>query len=72
VTALLHESTKEGKWFVATCPELGIASQGRTRTEAYDMLAEAAELWLESSSGVEIKRLLRRGVRVKPLEISHA
>jgi hypothetical protein len=25
---------KEGSWYVATCPELGVASQGKTRTEA--------------------------------------
>jgi len=63
---------KEGKWFVAACPELGTASQGRTRTEAYEMLAEATELWLESASGAEIKRRLRRGARVKQLELTHA
>jgi predicted RNase H-like HicB family nuclease len=63
---------KEGAWYVATCPELGIASQGRTRTKAYDMLAEATELWLGSASVTEIRRRLRRGVRVKPLELSHA
>ena len=63
---------KEGKWYVATCPELGIASQGHTRKEAYEMLAEATELWLGSASATEIRRRLRRGVRVKPLELSQA
>jgi hypothetical protein len=29
---------KEGKWYVATCPELGIASQGRTLEEAEAMI----------------------------------
>jgi predicted RNase H-like HicB family nuclease len=54
---------KERSWYVATCPELGIASQGRTRTKAYDMLAEATELWLGSASITEIRRRLRRRSR---------
>jgi len=38
---------KEGKWYVATCPELGIASQGRTVEKSIDNLREALELYLE-------------------------
>lgn len=41
---------KDGAWFVALCPELGIASQGKTRTEAHRMLGEAVEFWLEAAS----------------------
>lgn len=63
---------KDGAWFVALCPELGVASQGKTRTEAHRMLVEAVELWLGSASATEIKRCLRRGARVRPLQLQHA
>lgn len=39
--------TKEAKWYVAHCPELDIASQGRTIEEALKSLREAIELYLE-------------------------
>lgn len=38
--------TKEGKWYVALCPELDIASQGKTVEEALSNLREALELYL--------------------------
>ena len=63
---------KDENWFVAKCPELGVASQGKTRKEAYAMLAEAVELWLESASVTEIKRRLKEGAQVQPLELAHA
>jgi len=40
--------TKEGKWFVAHCVELGVVSQGKTVEEARANLKEAAELYIES------------------------
>ncbi|MDZ4288000.1 MAG: type II toxin-antitoxin system HicB family antitoxin [Prosthecobacter sp.] len=60
----------DGKWFVATCPELGIASQGSTRKEAQAMLGEAVSLWLECASAQEIKRHLKRGARVTALHLA--
>lgn len=50
---------RDDAWYVSTCPELGVASQGKTRKEAYAMLAEAVELWLEAASPKEIKRGMR-------------
>jgi predicted RNase H-like HicB family nuclease len=38
---------KEGKWFVALCLDVDVASQGRTAREARRMLAEAVTLYLE-------------------------
>jgi len=64
--------SKDGAWFVSTCPELGIASQGKTRKAAYDMLAEAVELTLECASATEIRRRLRGGARVRSLELKAA
>ena len=38
---------QEGKFFVAHCPELGIASQGETNEESLVNLREAIELFFE-------------------------
>ncbi len=49
--------TKEGKWFVSYCPELGVSSQGKTRESALKNLKEAVELYLECDPiGVPEKR----------------
>ena len=63
---------KEDDWFVATCPELGVASQGRSFEEAEAMIQEAVELLLEEADDAEITRRLNRGVKVKELELAHA
>lgn len=63
---------REESWFVSTCPELGVASQGKTRKEAHAMLAKAVELWLEAASAKEIKRRLKMGGTVQPLHLAHA
>ena len=63
---------KEGNWYVATCPELGVASQGRTFDEAEAMIQEAVELLLEEADEAGISRRLNRGVKVKKLELAHA
>jgi predicted RNase H-like HicB family nuclease len=63
---------KDERWYVSTCPELGVASQGKTRKEAYAMLAESVELWLEAATAKEIKRRLKLGGSVQPLQLAHA
>ena len=63
---------REGKWYVATCPELGVASQGRTLNEAHSMVQEAVNLFLETASADEIRRCLARGAKVRKLEMAHA
>ena len=63
---------REGTWFVSRCPELGVASQGRTEKQAYSMLAEAVQLWLQEASATEVKRRLKKGGAVRPLELVHA
>lgn len=40
--------TKEDKWYVARCVELGVVSQGKTTEDAQANLKEAVELYLES------------------------
>lgn len=39
--------SKEGRWYVAHCPELEIASQGKNMESALENLREAIELYLE-------------------------
>jgi len=63
---------KDDRWYVATCPEIGVASQGKTRKQAHTMLAEAVELWLECASATEIKSRLKKGATVQPLNLTHA
>lgn len=47
----------EGNWYVATCPELDIASQGQTVEEAKNNLLEATTLFLETADPKEIPNL---------------
>ena len=44
---------QDSDWFVSDCPELRIASQGKTIDEAREMLIEAVELTLEDMSQEE-------------------
>lgn len=46
---------KEGKWFVARCVEVELASQGKTKSEALTNLKEALELLLEDKGKERIK-----------------
>jgi len=39
--------TKEEDMYIATCPEVGTVSQGKTIEEAIENLKEATELYLE-------------------------
>lgn len=55
---------REEDWFIATCPELGVSSQGRTIAEAESMIKEAVDLLLEEADEAEIARRLSRGVKV--------
>jgi predicted RNase H-like HicB family nuclease len=55
LTAVLH---KEGKLYVAECPEVGTVSQGDTVEEAVVNLKEATELYLEEFPLPEVNRPL--------------
>ena len=46
-TAVIH---REGKFYVADCPEVGTVSQGFTLEEALSNLREATELYLGETS----------------------
>jgi len=49
---------REDDWYVATCPELDIVSQGETIETARSNLLEAVEGFFETASPSEVKRRL--------------
>ncbi len=55
---------REDDWYVALCPELDIASQGKSVAEAEHNLAEAIELFFEVASPSEIETRLHQAVSV--------
>ena len=69
LTAILEQ---EGPSFVVTCPELDVASQGKTMQEAESNIREAIELLLETADDAEIARRLSRNVQIRPLNIANA
>ena len=56
--------------YVAFCPELDIASQGKTIEEARDNLVEAVELFFEIASPSEIEDRMHTEVFVTRVEVS--
>ncbi len=63
---------REGDGYVALCPELDVASQGDTVSEARSNLAEAIELFLETASDEEKARRLSGEVYVTQVEVEVA
>ncbi len=63
--------TKEGKWFVSRCVELGVTSQGKTLEQAQKNLQEAVELYLEDSPRSRQFLSSRRASFITTLEIKH-
>lgn len=67
-TAILE---REGDLYVALCPELDIASQGKTVEDATANLKEAVELFLETADPSEIKHRLHDHILVTTFEAAH-
>ena len=63
LTAILH---KEEDMYVALCPELDIASQGRSIEEAKKNLEEAVELFFEVASTKEMDERLKNDIFITP------
>ncbi len=61
---------REGDGYVALCPEVDVASQGNTVSEARDNLAEALTLFFETASAGEIDRRLHSEVYVTHVEVA--
>jgi predicted RNase H-like HicB family nuclease len=66
-TAIIQQ---EGKYFVALCPELDVASQGRNVEEARRNIVEAVELFLEEAPPAEIKQRLHKQTYVTQVEVA--
>jgi predicted RNase H-like HicB family nuclease len=63
-TAVIH---REGAWYVAECPEVGVVSQGRSIDEAIANLKEATELYLEELPPLSSQRSL-----ITTFDVTHA
>ena len=63
---------REDEGYVALCPELDIASQGDTVSEARSNLAEAIELFMENASPEEKQRRRSGEVYVTQVEVPGA
>ena len=67
MTAIIE---REGDSYVALCPELDIASQGTSVSEARANLKEAIELFYEAAPASEIQRRLHDEIYVTHVEVS--
>ncbi len=61
---------REGNQYVALCPEIDIASQGKSVEEARNNLQEALELFFETASPQEIQERLYDEVFITRLEVA--
>ena len=61
---------RDEDWYVALCPELDIASQGKSVEEARRNLIEAIELFLEAASPSEIRERTRTEVFVTQVGVA--
>ena len=66
---------REGRQYVSSCPEIGVASYGRTPTAARLALQEAVELWLSNARKLGILDEIRPSLEMKerytaPLEVA--
>jgi len=64
LTAIIE---REGKGYVATCPEVDVVSQGNTIEEARLNLLEAVEGFFEVASPSEIRRRLKKQTYIMPI-----
>jgi predicted RNase H-like HicB family nuclease len=69
LTAIIE---RDGDEYVALCPEVDVASQGSTVSEARDNLTEALELFFESASPAEVAARLRSEVYVTRVDVASA
>ena len=63
---------RDQDWYVALCPELDIASQGRSVEEARRNLIEAIELFFEVASPSEIRERVSPEVFVTQIGVAVA
>jgi predicted RNase H-like HicB family nuclease len=66
VTAIIE---REGDGYVASCPELDVASQGETIESARKNLQEAVELFIETADPTELERREHSELFITRLEV---
>ena len=67
LTAIIE---REESGYVSLCPELDIASQGDTVSEARENLKEALELFFESASEDEITQRLHSEIYITQVQVA--
>jgi predicted RNase H-like HicB family nuclease len=67
LTAIIE---REGDAYVALCPEVDVASQGRTVDEARRNLSEALELFFESADPSEVASRMHDEVFVTRVQVA--
>lgn len=67
LTAIIE---REGDGYVSLCPEVDVASQGKTVDEARENLREALELFFGAASPEEIQERLHDEIYVTHVEIA--
>ncbi len=63
--------SREGKWYIARCVELGVVTQGKTVEEAQENIKEAVELYLEDRPKSR-QYLSKRAPLITTLELGRA
>lgn len=61
---------RDGKGYIAMCPELDIASQGYTVEEGRSNLPEALELFFETADASEVRLRLQSEVFITNLKVA--
>lgn len=61
---------REGRWYVALCPELDVASQGESIEVALKNLKEAVALYLETAPPEEISASTSSTPLITTLEVT--
>ncbi len=69
LTAIIEE---EGNQFTAICPEVDVASQGNSVSDAKKNLKEALELFFETASKEEINSRLHNEIYISQVEVAIA
>ncbi|MCY4151006.1 MAG: hypothetical protein OXE94_02060 [Aestuariivita sp.] len=62
----------DGEGYVALCPEVDVASQGKSIAEARKNLAEAVALFFDTATDEEVDRRMREEVCVTQIEVAIA
>lgn len=69
LTAIIHKDPTTD-WYVSLCPEVDVASQGKTIEEARACLIEAVRLLFETASPAELAQRVPGDIYIAPFRAS--